>query len=292
MASLKGMKAVITAGGLGTRLLPFSKEIPKEMSPILMKSSDNTILVKPIIQAIFEQLYDYGIRDFLAVVGRGKRAIEDHFTPDQAFVAFLKQKGKSAASLEDFYEKIASSNLVFIIQSEPRGFGDAVLRTRGYISGEFIVHAGDTYLISPNSEYLGRLFKAHKEFDAEATILLQGVKDPWNYGIVTGRDYSAGILAIERAVEKPADFISNTAIMPVYIFKESIFRALENLPAGRGGELQLTDAIQRLISEGKKVVGVKLSDKEFRLDIGSPQTLMDALAISSQHLGRDGNNSL
>jgi UTP--glucose-1-phosphate uridylyltransferase len=291
MLNLKGMKAVITAGGMGTRLLPFSKEIPKEMSPILTKNSGDTIFVKPVIQAIFEQLYDCGIRDFLAVVGRGKRAIEDHFTPDQAFIAFLKEKGKNADALVHFYDKIVSSNLVFIIQAEPRGFGDAVLRTRDYVSSEFIVHAGDTYLISPHNEYLERLFRAHKEFNAEATILLQDVKDPWNYGIVTGKDFSGGVMAIEKAIEKPSDYISNTAIMPVYIFKESIFGALENLSAGKGGEIQLTDAIQNLISENNKVMGVKLSVKDFRLDIGSPQTLMDALEISSQHLGGNGNNN-
>jgi UTP--glucose-1-phosphate uridylyltransferase len=290
MLNLKDIKAVITAGGMGTRLLPFSKEIPKEMSPILTKNSGDTVFVKPVIQAIFEQLYDCGIRDFLAVVGRGKSAIEDHFTPDQAYVALLKEKGKSADALTHFYEKIISSNLVFIIQAEPRGFGDAVLRTKDYVSNEFIVHAGDTYLISPNNEYLDRLFKVHKEFASEATILLQDVKDPWNYGIVKGKNFSGGIMGIESAVEKPSDFISYTAIMPVYIFKESIFGALEKLSPGKGGEIQLTDAIQRLVSQGKKVMGVKLTDKDFRLDIGSPETLMDALAISSQHLDGNGTN--
>jgi UTP--glucose-1-phosphate uridylyltransferase len=290
MPSLKGMKAVITAGGMGTRLLPFSKEIPKEMSPILTRNSGDTVFVKPVIQAIFEQLYDCGIRDFLAVVGRGKRAIEDHFTPDQAFVTFLREKGKNVDSLVDFYDKITSSNLVFIIQAEPRGFGDAVLRTKDYVGSEFLVHAGDTYLISPGNEYLDRLFTTHKESNAEATILLQELKDPWNYGIVTGKDFSRGVMKIEKAIEKPSEFVSNTAIMPVYIFKESIFRALENTSPGKGGEIQLTDAIQRLISAGKKIMGVKLSDKDFRLDIGSPETLMNALKVSSQHLNGNDNN--
>jgi UTP--glucose-1-phosphate uridylyltransferase len=98
MANLRGLKAVITAGGIGTRLLPFSKEIPKEMSPILTKNSKNNILVKPIIQAIFEQLYDFGIRDFFIIVGRGKRAIEDHFTPDFGFLELLKSRSKSATN--------------------------------------------------------------------------------------------------------------------------------------------------------------------------------------------------
>lgn len=286
MVDLKNFKAIITAGGMGTRLLPFSKEIPKEMSPMLIKNSNDVVLVEPIIQAIFEQLYDCGIRDFLTVVGRGKRAIEDHFTPDQTFVGLLKERGRNIDGLIRFYDKIVSSNLVFIVQAQPIGFGDAVLRTRPYVNDKFVVHAGDTYIISQDNEYLERLKKAHEEFESEATVLLQDVKDPWNYGIVTTEQLSEGVVKLESAVEKPSNFISSTAIMPVYFFKKSIFEALEEISKDKNGEVQLTDAIQKLISDGKRVIGVKLRENEFRLDIGSPETLLDALVISSQHLGR------
>ncbi|MGI0090080.1 MAG: sugar phosphate nucleotidyltransferase [Nitrososphaerales archaeon] len=290
MADLMGFKAVITAGGVGTRLLPFSKEIPKEMAPILTKNGGNRTIVKPIIQAIFEQLYDSNIRDFITIVGRGKRAVEDHFTPDRNFVESLERKGKKVEALTSFYDKLASSNLVFVTQSEPLGFGDAVLKASPYVKGNFLVHAGDTYVISDESGYLERLRSAHASFGAEATILLQDVKDPWQYGVVLGKEFSEGVVEIREAIEKPEAFVSNTAIMPIYIFKESIFDALRKISKGKGDELQLTDAIQLLISEGRKVMGVKLTDKDVRLDIGSPETLIEALRISTERLAMDGSH--
>lgn len=284
MANLKGFKAVITAGGIGTRLLPFSKEIPKEMAPIFSNSKVPT--VKPIIQAIFEQLYNCQIRDFFVVVGREKRAIEDHFTPDQGFVQLLARRKKKPSELISFYEKIRSSNLVFVNQPEPLGFGDAVLRASPYVSGDFLVHAGDTYVISKNAAFIQRLKSAHYDNQADATVLLQDVRDPKQYGVVLGKKYDK-MIEIRKAIEKPKKFVSKTAIMPVYIFKESIFSALRSVKKESKGELQLTDAIQHLISEGKKVIGVKLSSKDVRLDIGSPQTLIDALRLSGRLLNED-----
>jgi len=282
MADLKGFKAVITAGGIGTRLLPFSKEIPKEMAPILTKNSHGRPVLKPIIQAIYEQLYDCQIRDFFVVVGRGKRAIEDHFTPDQAFLESLTKAGKNIDELSSFYAKLRSSNLVFVMQPEPKGFGDAVLKASPYVDGNFLVHAGDTFIISENSEYLEKLNKTHISSSAEATILLQDVKNPSQYGVVLNKEISKGIVEIKQAIEKPDTFVSNTAIMPVYIFKKSIFDALRKISLGKGGELQLTDAIQFLISQGGNVIGVKLTDKDVRLDIGSPETLLEALSLSGK----------
>lgn len=280
------MSAIITAGGIGTRLLPFSKEIPKEMSPIITRDSkSNIVLVKPIIQAIFEQLYDFGIRNFFTVVGRGKRAIEEHFTPDREFIEYLKRNGKKTEVLSTFYEKAARSHLAFVTQIEPRGFGDAVLRVKPYLTGlDFIVHAGDTFIISPENDFLSRLQATHTALDSDVTVLLQEVKNPDQYGVVIGEEFAGGIVNICRAIEKPETFVSSTAIMPIYIFKESIFEALEKISPGRGGELQLTDAIQSLIASRKKVVGVKMNEKEIRLDIGSPETLMEALWLSSRQL--------
>ncbi len=142
-------KGVITAGGIGFRMLPFSKEIPKEMFPIITYNGSHSLELKPLVQAIFEQLYSLGVRDFYFVVGRGKRAIEDHFSPDPGFSAFLKEKGRDAECLLHFYEKIRSSNIVFLNQPESLGFGDAVLLGRPFVKGTFIVQAGDTRRTSP-----------------------------------------------------------------------------------------------------------------------------------------------
>jgi UTP--glucose-1-phosphate uridylyltransferase len=277
------LKVVITAGGIGTRLLPFSKEIPKEMSPIILADDGASLQVKPIIQAIFEQLYRRKLRDFFIVVGRGKRAIEDHFTPDWAFLDDLKKKGKSDGNLEDFYLKIRGSNLVFVSQPEPLGFGDAVLRARPYISGEFLLHAGDTYIISEHDSFLKRLVSVHAKFKADATILLQEMKDPRPYGVVAAEKMGDGVVRIRGAVEKPEKPKSNLAILPVYIFNRRIFDALAKIRPGKGGEVQLTDGIQELVRQGERVVGVKLSKADLRLDIGSPETLMEALELSRKY---------
>jgi UTP--glucose-1-phosphate uridylyltransferase len=272
--------ALITAGGIGTRLLPFSKEIPKEMFPIISRNGDNSLQLTPVIQAIFEQLYTIGIRRFFIVVGRGKRAIEDHFSPDVQFLEFLSKKGKSVDSLTEFYDKIRSADLLFLNQIEPLGFGDAVLLARPVIQGPFLVQAADTFILSDRNEYLDRLATVHEKYDAAATILLQEVSDPRRYGVVEGDLLEEGVLRVTSAVEKPREPRSNLAIMPVYMFTEAIFDALSEVPPGLGGELQLTDAIQKLVAEGETVLGVPLKAGERRLDIGSVETMIEALKIS------------
>ena len=288
MIATRGLKAVITAGGIGTRLLPFSKEIPKEMSPLIVKNSHNSSEVKPIIQAVYEQLYKQGIRDFFIIVGRGKRAIQDHFTPDTGFIELLRNKGKKSDGLVEFYGELGSSNLVFVVQPKPLGFGDAVLRARPYIKERFLVHAGDTYVISKGDDCLKRLRRVHAKYDASATILLQEVDDPRQYGVVVGKEVADGVVRINGALEKPEKPPSNIAIMPVYIFESEIFGALSKTKPDRGGEVQLTNAIQSLISSGKDVVGVKLRNDELRLDIGTPETMMQALKLSSKYVGVEG----
>jgi len=280
------MRAIVTAAGLGTRLLPYSKEIPKEMSPIFTGNSLNEPSVKPILQAIFEQLYDFGLRDFIIVVGRGKRSIEDHFTPDSSFINLLSDKGKTCKELADFYDKVNSSNMSFVNQPEPRGFGDAVLRAKPYVRGVTLVHAGDTYIISKKNGHLKRLVEKFNEHEADAAILFQEVEDPRQYGVALTETSPDGALIVKKVVEKPEKPISKLAIMPVYIFTEKIFEELEKVKPGKGGELQLTDAIQLLLDNGYKVVGTQLTKNEIRLDIGTPTTLIEALQLSLAQLGQ------
>ena len=280
--------ALITAGGIGTRLLPFSKEIPKEMLPIIAHDGDDSLELKPLVQAIFEQLYSAGIRKFYIVVGRGKRAIEDHFSPDPRFLEFLEKNGKLVKGMSDFYEKLRSSKLVFLNQPEPRGFGDAVLLGRSMIDGPFIVQAADTFILSDGYEYLERLTAVHWKCRASATVLLREVPHPENYGVVEGDYVEPGVLRITSAVEKPSAPRSNHAIMPVYVFTDEIFKALSSTGPGRGGEVQLTDAIQRLVLAGKKVLGVLLQGDELMLDLGSPETMIEALKLSLRYADEKG----
>ena len=124
--------AVIAAAGLGTRLMSATKEQPKEMLPLFAASEDEAICLKPIVQQIFEQLFDFGLRQFYFIVGRGKRAIEDHFTPDHWFVGRLNTVGKGRQVLEAFYRRIEESCIIWVNQPEPRGFGAAVLQAEPF----------------------------------------------------------------------------------------------------------------------------------------------------------------
>lgn len=281
------MKAIIPAAGLGTRLLPATKEQPKEMLSVFALGVDGGVCVKPLLQLVFEQLYDVGFREFCFVIGRGKRAIEDHFTPDNGYAAMLKSRGKSnqALDLEAFYRKLEDSTMIWVNQPEPRGFGDAVLKARFFAGDEAtLVHAGDTYIMSDGNRHLERLMRSIEELGSDAALIVQEIEDPRQYGIIEGEEIDQGTYRVRRAVEKPMKPATNLAIMPVYIFTPVIFKALEVTPPGVGGEIQLTDAIQRLIDWGLKVHARKLRPEEARLDIGTTEAYWEALRLSYQHV--------
>ncbi|MDQ1280794.1 MAG: UTP--glucose-phosphate uridylyltransferase [Thermoproteota archaeon] len=275
-------KAVIPAAGLGTRLLPATKETPKEMLPIFALDGGENVCVKPLLQVVYEQFYDCGVREFCFIVGRGKVSISDHFTSDSNFLSALHIGGKLelAKELQGFYDKVRSSSIVFISQSEPKGFGDAVLRAEPYIKEPFLVQAGDTLILSKKNSHLKRLFSVHERFKDTATILVQEVENPKPYGIVEGQEVGERVYRVERVVEKPDKPKSNLAITAVYLFAPTVFDALKSTPLDKMGELQLTDGIQKLIDRGLNVSAVKLDRNELWLDISNPQTYWTALCSS------------
>lgn len=282
-------KAVIPVAGLGTRLTPTTKEQPKEMLPVFANGPNGQVCLKPLVQLIFEHLYDFGIAEFCFIIGRGKRAIEDHFTQDQGYLNMLKDKGKdiSASDLVSFYNRLERSKIVWVNQPEPKGFGDAVLRGRPLIGNErFLVHAGDTYIISKGDAHLQQLMSEYKRLDAEVMLLLQEVEDPRQYGVAEVEKADGNSLKVVSLVEKPERPTSNLAIMPVYIFDPVIFKALEKTGPGKSGEIQLTDAMQTLIEWGSKVYATKLRPDEIRLDIGDPEMYWDALKTSYDYATR------
>jgi UTP--glucose-1-phosphate uridylyltransferase len=251
---VSNIHAVITAAGLGTRLLPASKEIPKEMFPIPFNGQ-----FKPIIQIIFEQLYDIGIRDFVIVVGRGKRVIEDHFTPDYDFINYLEAKGKiiQADYLRKFYQKIENSRIAFVNQPEPKGFGDAVLRAEPFIQGEFLVVAADTILpMIPISSMVVNSF------------LVTTVQDPRPYGVVL-LDDQGYVIDVE---EKPKQPKSNLIIVPYYMFDKEIFAELKQIKYEE--ELQLTDGIKGLIKKGRKFKAIVVNKV---YDLGTVENYVESL---------------
>ena len=282
-------KAVIPAAGLGTRLLPATKEQPKEMLSIFANSLNGNCCLKPILQLVYEQLYDIGFQEFCFIIGRGKRAIEDHFTGDSSYTSMLRRKGKesSADDLESFYERLERSTLVWINQPEPRGFGDAVLKAQSFIGdSSFIVHAGDTYVISDGADHLQRLIKARERLDADAVLLVKEMGDPRQHGVIEAEKVDKETYKVNRAEEKPEKPPSKLAIMPIYAFTSTILRGLERTRPGVSGEIQLTDAIQMLIDSGSKVYAIRLKPAEVRLDVGTPETYWEALQLSREYVKR------
>lgn len=280
-------KAVVTAAGLGTRLLTVTKEQPKEMLPLFSINDNRIICVKPLLQMVFEQLYDYGFREFCFVIGRGKRVIEDHFTIDRQFIKQLNDKGKNdlASTLEQFYRKIESSTIVWINQPEPKGFGHAILMAKPFIVNKpFLVYAGDAYIISTyHDNSIGRLIETHRRGKADATLLLKEIENPEHYGVAEVKEDSGKVFSVKRVIEKPKKPPTNLAIMPIYAFNPQIMPILEKIRPGLGGEIQLTDGIQGLINNGHKVQAIKLKNDEIRLDVGTPETYWQALAASYRH---------
>jgi UTP--glucose-1-phosphate uridylyltransferase len=273
------MKAIIPAAGQGTRLLTVTKEQPKEMLPVFAKSLHEGLCLKPLLQLVFEQLYDVGIREFCFIVGRGKRAIEDHFTPDKVYVDSLnnKNKVKQALDLKSFYDKLENSNIIWLNQPEPKGFGHAVLQARLIVGNErFLVHAGDTYIISKKNQIIKQLIKLNKEHKTEATLILQEIINPKQYGIIEYSKKEKWGYWIKKAIEKPDKPSTNLAIMPIYIFSPEIFNSLEKIQIGKGGEYQLTDGIQRMIELNNPVNALELKKNEIRLDIGTPENYYEA----------------
>lgn len=271
-------KAIIPAAGLGTRLLPATKEQPKEMLPILVSNGAGKLLLKPFLQIVFEQLYIAGIREFCFIVGREKRSIEDHFTIDQDFIKYLKAKNKTETldDLASFYEKIRNSTVVFANQPQPLGFADAVCCGRFFSGKEsFIVHAGDDLVLSKR-DYMSNLFSVFEEYDADAAFFVQKVKDPRKYGVITGRKVSPEVYHVKKIVEKPANPPSQLAVVAVYAFKPEIFEAIEEVKPGVNKEFQLTDAIEALVDEGNAVYALELGHNEKRIEIGDPTSYREA----------------
>ncbi len=273
-------KVVIPAAGLGVRLLPVTKELPKEMLPIFIKDSKGRMIFKPMIQEIFEQLYDVGFREFCFIVGRGKRAIEDHFTPDYDFLRYLRARGKvkQADELEAFYRKIDDSTLVLINQPEPLGFGDAVYRAKTFTKDEpFLMHAGDDLIISPKNSHIKRIRGIFEEYSADICFFVEEVKDPRRYGVIMGEELKPNLFSVLQVIEKPKVPPTNLAIIALYLFKPIIYEAIENVKPDERGEIQLTDALSIALEEGCRVYALKLEHPERRIDIGTPETYLKML---------------
>ncbi len=274
---MKIRSVVIPAAGLGTRMLPYSKEIPKEMLPVIIRDK-NGILVKPVLHYIFDALYDIGFRRFYFVVGRGKRLIEDYFTPDWNYVDYLYKNGKEflAKLLVDFYKRLENTEIIMINQPYPRGFGDAVLRTRSFMVDEvFVVHAGDDIVYPSHSLCIYSLVLHYEKYRPKAVFLYDESPYPQRYGVIVGEEHN-DIIYVYDVIEKPSEPPTNKVIVAVYVFDREIYEALISTRPDKG-EHQLTDAIRYMIKKGEEVHAIRVKGK--RLDLGTPEYYLEALKV-------------
>ena len=273
-------KVVITAAGKGTRLLPFTKEMPKEMMPIFSQAFTKNRVVTPLLQYIYEQLYSMNFKDYCFIVGREKRSIEDHFTPHETYLKQLTGDYKKIVT--KFYQKLENSHLVWINQNKPLGFGDAVKRAERYVGKEdFIVHAGDVAILSNTKHPIARLIETSKKNqDVKAILLCKEVKDFQRYGVPTVTKISSNLFSVNEVIEKPQKPKSNLGILPLYYFKSDIFSSLKKIKLGKGKEFQLTDAIQDLIDKKEKVLAISLNNKEEEVDVGNVNSYKNAQDIT------------
>ena len=272
---------IIPAAGLGTRLLTATKESSKEMIPIFHRTPEGILLVKPLLENIFENLFDVGFRNFCIIVGRGKEEIENHLSPHYDFIELLKKKGEEdyAEILLKFYKKIEKSSIVWIRQYVPNGVGAATLLTEQVVGNKpFCFHAGDLYI--PKTKYLKDMIKNHTKQKPTATIGVIERKNPKQYGVVTLKETSKNVFKVTNSVEKPKNPKSNFALTGVNIFENDIFDAIRKTKASVLNEVQLTDSIQTLIKTNHDVIASKMGPKDVCLDIGTPKNYFSALVQS------------
>lgn len=272
---------IIPAAGLGTRLFTLTKENPKEMVPLFYRNKQGRILLKPLLEIIFENLYDVGFRNFCFIVGRGKETIQNHLSPHYDFLELLKKKGESEYSkiLKNLYSKIEKSSIVWIRQYAQKGIGQATLLAKDVIGKKpFLFHAGDLYI--SHSRYLKDLIRMHEKHNPSATIGLKKVPDPRRYGVATIKKTGTKYYKIIRAVEKPKKPQTNFALTGVNVFESDIFEAIKNTKKGVKAEIQLTDSIQTLIKTNHKVIASIMNPKDVCIDIGVPETYYTALKHS------------
>lgn len=274
-------KAVIPAAGFGTRFLPATKATPKEMLPIVDK---------PTIQYIVEEALASGIEEILIISGHAKRAIEDHFDSAPVLEAMLEEKHKD--DLLAMVRETADINVHYIRQKHMNGLGDAILCARSFMGGEpFAVLLGDDVVYNEGKPALKQLIDVHESYGG-SVLGCQLVPDDKvsSYGVVAGEEIAgANLLKVTDMVEKPevGEAPSNMAVLGRYIISSSIFDILEKTPPGKGGEVQLTDAL-KVLAKNEPVWAFNFEGK--RYDVGDKLGFLKAtveFALRREDLGGD-----
>ena len=267
-------KAVIPAAGLGTRFLPATKASPKEMLPIVDK---------PMIQYAVEEAEKCGIKEFIMITGKSKRAIEDHFDSAWELEENLKSKGKESMLAE--IQHLLHLQFAFIRQKTPLGLGHAILCSKPFVNDEpFAVLLSDD-IIDPDSNLLGKMMQFYNEHQAIVLALQKVPKtEIHRYGVIAGREIKKNFYEITDMVEKPkpSSAPSDIAIIGRYILTPDIFHFIEATSPGKGGEIQLTDALKAILKKGS-IYGYLFEGK--RYDAGDKVGYLKAtVELALKHL--------
>ena len=261
-------KCLFPAAGYGTRFLPATKAMPKEMLPVL---------TKPLIQYGVEEAMDAGLTEMAIVTGRGKRAIEDHFDISYELEHQIKgtEKEKYLADIRNIIDVCSFS---YTRQVEMKGLGHAILTGRTLIGNvPFAVLLADDLCVGDDGgSVLAQMVELYKKYRCSIVAIEEiDVKDSSKYGIISGKEMESGVYMVSDMVEKPspADAPSNLAIIGRYILTPDIFDILEDTPAGKNGELQITDAL-KMQAKNNMVIAYKFKGKRF--DCGSVEGFVEA----------------
>ena len=256
--------AVVPVAGLGTRLLPATKSQPKEMLPVGRK---------PGVQYVVEELTRAGMKRLLFVTGPGKTSIENHFDLNAEMIETLRQTGKEEL-LEELEFERAPLQYFYTRQRQLAGLGHAVLCAQPFVGDlPFVVALGDSIIgLHAQSDIVRRMACSFLEQEADAVVAFEEVprQEVHHYGVAKPKG-DGELFEVEDVIEKPGaqEAPSNLAIAARYVFAPGIFAALQRTPPGKGGEIQLTDAIRLMIQAGGKVLGLRLRKDERRFDIGN-----------------------
>jgi UTP--glucose-1-phosphate uridylyltransferase len=280
------MRGVLTLAGEGTRMLPWTRGLRKEFLPLYDRSNGGPPSLKPVAHLALETLADAGASDVTLVVApRDRSFVENYFTVDPSF---LRRHAGHEDRLEEtrrFYGTLGRLRLHFVVQPTVLGFGDAVLRSAAVIDrSPFVLHAADGALLERRrGELPRRMAELQEKEDLAAVLLVRRVEDARRYGVVEGKPHGRtdGILRLDvrQMQEKPARPRSHWAATAVYAFSSRLFPALRAVARERRGpELELTDAIARLVDEGDRVAALVLTPRhgEWR-SVGSPEGYLRAL---------------
>jgi UTP--glucose-1-phosphate uridylyltransferase len=259
-------KAVLPVAGLGTRVLPASKVVPKELLPLVDK---------PTLQYIVEEAVAAGIEEIIFIASRSKRSIEDHFDMFPELEQALEKKGKKK-ELEALRHVQTMAKYISVRQQEPRGLGHAILCARDIVGDEpFVVILGDD-LVDPETPCLPRMMEIHEQYGGSVLCLAPLPPEMISsYGIASVEELGQDVLKVNHLVEKPAleEAPSNLGIAGHYLITPDIFELIEQTPAGKGGEIQITDALARQAEAGR-CFGLRFTGE--RYDTGNPLGLLTA----------------